>query len=138
MGNSYKAAFLIPKSSKKILDDSGWLFKSKKRLSTDVLDALKKVYFLIEKGKYLGVVEYVGDGLKVVVNYDGVGLIEGIFIQLHTRDSGELKKALLGVGLKDVELFLPEEYIEKSLFIHLLRRWQSDSKSGKVILLNHP
>jgi hypothetical protein len=88
MGNSYKAAFLIPKSSKKILDDSGWLFKSKKRLSTDVLDTLKKVYFLIEKRKYLGVAEYVGYGLKVVVSYDEAGLIESIFIQLHTRDSG--------------------------------------------------
>jgi hypothetical protein len=119
MGNSYKAAFLIPKSSKKFLDDSGWLFKSKKRLSADVLDTLKKVYFLSEKGKYLGVVEYVGDGLKVVVSYDGAGLIESIFIQLHTINSGELKKVLLEVGLKDVELFLPEEYMEKKC-IHLI------------------
>ncbi len=107
MANCYKAAFLIPASAKKILDDTGWVFETEDRLRPEVLDVLKQVFLLEQKETYLGIGVYVGNGIKVDVIHDAAGLIEQISIQLWTRTTEELTKAFHEGEFDDMEIFVP-------------------------------
>jgi|688.fasta_scaffold1132676_2 hypothetical protein len=109
MKNCYQAVFLIPVSTKKILGDTGWLFKTENRLRPEILDVLKSFFVLEEKETYLGIVAYIGNGIKVNVIYDEVGLIEQISVQLWTKTIEELTKILYDEGFDDVEIFVPKE-----------------------------
>ena len=42
MSGSYKAVFLIPALSNKILDEDGWIFESSERLNFDVISKIQK------------------------------------------------------------------------------------------------
>jgi hypothetical protein len=106
--STYKAAFIIPVSAKKILDEYGWSFETKDRLQVKVLDILKKNFFLREIEKYLGIEAYSGDGIKINVAYDENALIEEISIQLWTVSADELKNAFDNTDLK-IEIFIPSE-----------------------------
>jgi hypothetical protein len=107
MGNCYKAAFLIPSSAKKTLDEEGWLFEAEDRLRPEVLNVLKRAFNLEIKEAYLGIVAYVGDGIKVNVIYDEAELIEQISVQLWTRTTEELTKVFCEKEFEDVEIFVP-------------------------------
>lgn len=106
--STYKAAFIIPVSAKKVFDEYGWSFQTKDRLQVKVLDVLKKKFFLKEIDKYLGIEAYVGDGVKINVTYDTNALIEEIFIQLWTVSADELKSAFDNQDL-GIEIFVPSE-----------------------------
>lgn len=106
--SNYKAAFIIPVSAKKVLDEYGWSFETKDRLQVKVLDILKKNFYLKEMEKYLGIEVYVGDGIKINVAYDASALIEEISVQLWTVSADELKKAFDGQDL-GAEIFIPSE-----------------------------
>jgi hypothetical protein len=107
VGNRYKAAFLIPASAKKTLEDAGWLFETEARLRPEILDRLKQVFSLEEKETYSGIVVYVGDGIKISVIHDDADLIEHIAVQLLTRTTADLSKAFHEGAFDDIEIFVP-------------------------------
>jgi hypothetical protein len=108
MSGSYKAVFLIPALSNKILDEDGWIFESSERLNFDVISKIQKSLNLNLKEEYCGTAVYVGDGVKASVIFDDNGQIEQIYLQIYGVSSLQVI-----AGIKDqfipsnVEVFVP-------------------------------
>ncbi len=108
MSDSYKAVFLIPALSKKILDDDGWFFESSERLNLDVFVKIQKLLNLYLKEEYCGTVVYEGNGVKASVLYDDSRQIEQIYLQIFGASSlqviDDIKDQFIS---SNVEVFVP-------------------------------
>jgi hypothetical protein len=104
---TYKATFLIPKSSKKCLSDCGWEFQSNDRLSDRILTAIINRFGLIKEDEYEGVTDYRSRQVKVSVIRDHTGAIEQIYLQLFGLPPSVIQEMFSGDLASEVEVFVP-------------------------------
>ncbi|MBL4953533.1 hypothetical protein JK635_15170 [Neobacillus sp. YIM B02564] len=107
MNTIYKAAFLVPASAKKKLDDLGWEFETKDRLPSELVEVLVRYFGLGFKENYVNTDVYVGKGVKMIVFKDDCGLIEQIYFQLFDGNVEKLRNVSVFKSFKNVELFIP-------------------------------
>jgi len=110
MLGKYKAAFIIPVSSRKILEETGWEFDTEKRLPDEVLDFLTVALNMKFSEKSSGMSIYVGENMKATVFYDDHGKIEHVYFQIFQKNEGVLSSAYQASPLTMCsELFIPSE-----------------------------
>lgn len=83
MENQYKAAFIIPIDSTKIITDLGWEFESKTFLPNQVVEFLKESLKLQPDESYLGIESYTNESLQARVVLDDQGRIEHVYIKIY-------------------------------------------------------
>lgn len=107
ISGQYKAAFLIPYGSKKILDEDGWTFEIKNALHKSIVDEVIDVFDLSFVERYDDVVTYACNAFKATIFFDKEGNVEQIYFQIFNKKLQILDalKAQFGVG--DAELFVP-------------------------------
>lgn len=110
MNTPYKAVFIIPKSAIKTLDSVGWLFQTSDRVRQEVLDTLKYVFSLKRLDEHCDIVIYAGEGIKMSVIYDSVGLIEQISLQLRAVTEDDVRR-VLSDKFDDIDIFVPINYL---------------------------
>lgn len=105
----YETVFLLPSDAKKTLGKDGWMFNSRKRLGSDVLNFLIRVMGLTLEERYLGMEKYIGNQLQATVIYDDKDKIEHVVFQVSKDMQYKLKVAFSSSKLKDSsELFFPK------------------------------
>jgi hypothetical protein len=102
----YKAAFLIPKSSSRILSEHGWEFESNERVPEAILNSIVKKFGLLKEDEYEGVVHYRSDQMKITAIRDNQGLVEQVYFQLYSLSPSDLRN-ILDRSIQDFELFVP-------------------------------
>jgi len=110
MKGKYRATFVIPLDSERILGDMGWEFFSSDRIPQDIVRLLMTELSLTKSDAYLGMKEFAGENAKATVLLDEQGQVEAIYLRAYEdRDiHGELLRALN--LMKDkvmVEVFSP-------------------------------
>ena len=102
----YKAAFLLPANSKKILTENGWEFETNKALNDDVLKSTLMAFGQLEKGS-VDVNTYRKEDLIIDILVDEKE-IEQIYIRDYSIDNHniDLLKSIYS-SHKDVEVFIP-------------------------------
>lgn len=103
MVSPYKAIFLLPPKSEKMLGDDGWEFSSPERLPHTLLLSLANTLDLQKGRSCVGMEVYEGAGLKLTAVTDERG-IENIFIQIWSRPREDVIES---VRRDDVEVFAP-------------------------------
>lgn len=111
MKGKYRATFVIPLDTRRVLEDAGWEFFSLNRIPQDVVGVLMEELALVKIGAYLGMEEFSGDDAKATVLLDEQGQVENIYLRAYGDRNihDELLRVL--ALLKDqaaVEVFSPE------------------------------
>ena len=107
---SYKAAWLIPINSKKVLTNNGWIFVSKKHLPPLVVAFIIDNLKLSFEETYLHIVSYSNNKFQAVVIENEKGEIEEVQIKIYGNNLdlflSEFKKHSIS---EMAELFIPSE-----------------------------
>ncbi len=104
----YKAAFLLPLGAQKTLGEEGWVFVSKKDISSDTLDIVIQLLELVLEESYLGMARYVGNNLQATVVYDDEDGIEHVDFQMYDDAQKLLESTFISNNLNSsCELFFP-------------------------------
>lgn len=107
MKEKYKAAFIIPVGTKKILGEDGWEFETSIRLSTELRAFLIDALNLKFLESCSDSVSYVNESIKMSIMYDRDKLIEFVYFQL-IGDALITLEALFAEDIfKNSELFIP-------------------------------
>lgn len=103
----YKAAFLIPSLSKRLLNESGWEFESNERIPFHILINFFEEFSLNLSEKYSGLAVYLNDDIKATIFYDDAGNIEYVYFQVFHEVIDKLKLFFDSLSMNGMELFIP-------------------------------
>jgi len=104
----YKAAFIIPLGTNKIMDEDGWVFETSSRLSPTVKEYLIDTLRLKFQESYLGIEAFINESIKMSVFYDSGHQIESIHFQLFEGSEAILSDVCKVDKITDeAELFIP-------------------------------
>jgi hypothetical protein len=106
----YKAAFILPLATEKVLGDMGWEFRSLERLPKSTEEFLREALHLKLSESFLGVASYENERLKANVTLDDAGEIEEVYLKLYSIDAEQLSSIFYLSHLPSfAELFFPPE-----------------------------
>lgn len=103
----YKATFVIPIGTSKVLEDDGWKFEGNGRLRPQLVDSIAARFGLIKTHTYLGIIAYSSLSLKMSVVLDDSGEIEHLYIQIFTGDVENVQADLLAITRDLADVFVP-------------------------------
>lgn len=110
MKEKYKAAFIIPIGTHKVLGEDGWEFETLNRLSSEIKEFLVDALNLHYLESYLGIDAYVSESVKMSVIYDDQSQIESISFQLYGDAVSGLSRVFRsGQIANKSELFIPAQ-----------------------------
>lgn len=116
MNGKFKAAFIIPLETKKVLTENGWEFDSVNRLSMSIRDYFINAFKLRLLERYLGIESYAGENRKMSVFYDDGNQIESIYFQLSEDALKELRASFeAGNWMGESGLFIPGTDLEGAM-----------------------
>ncbi|MDZ4150440.1 hypothetical protein [Methylicorpusculum sp.] len=108
MKGKYKAAFILPVDTKKMLGENGWEFNSSNRLSLQIKDLLIDVLKLKFLENYLQIYCFINEDIKMSVFYDDKNEIESIYFQVYNDRLTTLTDLFIASGIaNESELFIP-------------------------------
>jgi hypothetical protein len=108
MKGKYKAAFIIPIGTNKILGENGWEFETSNRLKEEVKEFLIDALRLKFLESYLQIDCYINENIKMSISYDDQKQIESIYFQTYNDTLTVLSDLFLAGGsVSNLELFIP-------------------------------
>ncbi len=108
MKGRYKAAFVIPIGTMKVLGEDGWEFEGSGRISSRVKDCLLEALKLKFSETYLRIDKYVGSNIQMSVVRDVNDQMQSISFQMHGDALNALSEVFrVGELGNESELFIP-------------------------------
>ena len=108
MKGKYKAAFILPIGTKKVLGENGWEFETSNRLSLQIKEHLIDVLKLKFLESYLQIYCFMSEDIKMSVSYDDKNEIENIYFQVYNDKLTMLTDLFIASGIaNESELFIP-------------------------------
>ncbi len=105
----YQAAFIIPRGSKKILEEDGWDFMGGDPLPEDIEEFLVSELGVRATEDYLDMRDYAGEGIKASVFFGERKKIENVYFQVLGYTAMEMLERMFKASKieKYAELFIP-------------------------------
>jgi len=108
MKGKYTAAFIIPKNTKRILEEDGWIFNSSNRLPNEIKESCVKSLKLQFSERYLDIEVYINNSIQMSVTYDDKNFIEIISFQIYDQGLEVFKSKIeTNAWYQQVNLFIP-------------------------------